>query len=169
MTDAEIKQLLKFTLANFPSYQERDMLPTAELWRATLSDMPFNVAKQAIVKVLSTSRFFPTVADIREAAVQITQPRKMEAMEAWELIASAIRRFGFMRKAEAMAALPEDVARAAEMFGWKDLCHGENVDTMKAQFRMMWEKDQARVKEMAVLPESVRMLIESNGVKRIEG
>ena len=67
------------------------MQPTAVLWEKALSDLDYPTAEKALIKVLSVSRFFPTIADIREAATQITQPRVMDAMEAWGLVGQAIK------------------------------------------------------------------------------
>ena len=53
MTNKEIVSLLAMATANFPSYQERDLKPTMLLWRETLSDMPFDIAKASLIKVLS--------------------------------------------------------------------------------------------------------------------
>ncbi|OEH86229.1 hypothetical protein BHU72_11885 [Desulfuribacillus stibiiarsenatis] len=159
MTRKEIMQLLGIATANFPSLQEKDLKPTAILWEKTLSDVPYQVAENALIKVLSTSKFFPTVAEIREAIVAITEPRKLDAIEAWDLIVQAIRKYGFYREPQAMESLPEDVARMARRFTWRELCHNENPDTLRAQFRMAWETESKREKEMSVLPTDIRELI----------
>src|SRR5690554_198287 len=75
MTRSEVAKLLSLATANFPAMQERDMRPTLVLWEKMLSDLPPEVAEAALLKVLVSAKFFPTVAEIREAAVQISQPR----------------------------------------------------------------------------------------------
>lgn len=160
MNRKEIINLLGIATANFPNMQERDMQPTAVLWEKALSDIPYQVAEKALIKVLSTSKFFPTVAEIREAATDLTQPRRMDAMEAWELIGQAIRKYGFYDQSAAMEFLPDDVARMARRFGWRELCHNENIDTLRAQFRMAWETESKREKEISVLPTEVRQILE---------
>lgn len=160
MNRKEIINLLGIATANFPNMQERDMQPTAVLWEKALRDIPYHVAEKALIKVLSTSRFFPTVAEIREAATQLTQPRKMDWSEAWELIGQAIRKYGFYDQEGAMAYLPDDVARMARRFGWRELCHNENIDTLRAQFRMAWETESKREKEVSVLPSEIRQMLE---------
>lgn len=156
----DIARLISIATANFPSMQEKDMRPTAVLWEKALSDIPYEVAEKALIKVLATSRFFPTVAEIREAATELTQPRMMDWSEAWGLIGQAIRRHGFYGEAEAMAELPEDVARMAKRFGWRDLCLNENVDVMRAHFKQAWEIEQKRKQEVIALPTEIRSMIE---------
>jgi hypothetical protein len=160
MDRKQIINLLAIATANFPNLQTKDMGPTAMLWDKALTDMDYNTAEKALIKVLSTSRFFPTVADIREAASQITNPRVMDAMEAWGLIVQAIRRFGMYRQKEGLDSLPDDVRAMANRFTWRELCLNENPDTLRAQFRMAWETQSKRENEMRQIPQEIRELIQ---------
>lgn len=162
MNRKEIINLLAIATANFPNMQERDMKPTAVLWEKSLSDIDYGTAEKALLKVLSTSRFFPTIAELREAIADITNPRSIDAMEAWGLIGQAIRKYGFYRQAEAVASLPSDVADMVKRFTWRELCLSENIDTIRAQFRMAWETQSKRKKEMNALPVDIRNLLESS-------
>jgi len=157
--------------ANFPRLQEKDMSQTAKLWEKSLSDIPYDVAEKSLLKVLSTSKFFPTISEIREAAAQITQPRTMDAMEAWGLINQAIRKYGHYRPEDGLNSLPDDVRQMAERFGWRELCLNENPDTLRAQFRMAWETQSKRENELKALPTEIRELIGgmAEGMKMIEG
>lgn len=171
MNRKEIISLLGIATANFPSMQERDMKPTAVLWEKSLSDIPYDVAEKAVIKVLATSKFFPTIAEIREAAAQLTQPRKLDAIEAWGMIVHAIRRYGYYREKEAMESLPADVVQMVKRFTWRELCLNENPDTLRAQFRMAWETQSKRENEMMALPQEIRNTITalSDGMKMIGG
>lgn len=171
MNRKEIINLLGIATANFPNMQERDMKPTAILWEKSLSDIPYDIAEKALIKVLATSKFFPTIAEIREAAADITQPRTMDAIEAWGLVIKAIRRYGSHRESEAIASLPEDVAQMVKRFGWRELCLNENPDTLRAQFRMAWETQSKRENDMRLLPTDIKNAIEglSNNMKMISG
>lgn len=170
MNKKEIINLLAIATANFPSMQEKDMKPTAILWEKALSDIDYKTAENALLKVLSTSRFFPTLAEIREAIAQITQPRQIDAMEAWGMISDAIRKYGFYQQKEAMESLPGDVVEMVKRFTWRELCLSENVDTLRAQFRMAWDTQSKRKKEMLALPSEIRTLLEGTSNQlRIEG
>jgi hypothetical protein len=160
MNRKEIINLLGIATANFPNLQTKDMQPTAVLWEKALKDIDYMTAEKALIKVLSTSRFFPTIADIREAASQITNPRVMDAIEAWGLIVRAIRMFGMYRQKEGLESLPVDVRAMAERFTWRELCLNENPDTLRAQFRMAWDTQSKRETEMRQIPRNIRGLIE---------
>jgi Loader and inhibitor of phage G40P len=170
MNRKQVAGLLMLALSNFPNMQEKNMQPTAALWEKAFSDMDYPTAEKALIKVLSTSRFFPTVADIREAAAQINQPRIMDAMEAWGLIVQAIRKYGMYRQKEGLDSLPDDVRAMANRFTWRELCLNENPDTMRAQFRMAWETQSKRENEMRQIPQEIRQYIEGtvNSMKLLD-
>ncbi|WP_026676753.1 replicative helicase loader/inhibitor [Fictibacillus gelatini] len=160
MNRKEIINLLAIATANFPSMQEKDMKPTAILWEKALNDIDYNIAEKALLKVLSTSKFFPTISEIREAAADLTQPRTLDAMEAWGLIVEAIRRYGLYNPGKAMESLPDEVVEMVKQFTWRELCLSENPETLRAQFRMAWETRSKRQKELKALPTDIRQMIE---------
>jgi hypothetical protein len=56
---------------------------TVDIWYATLADLPFGLARQAIVELLQTSPYWPKPADIRERARLIdAQARRERAKRA---------------------------------------------------------------------------------------
>lgn len=169
MERTDIIKLVRICSANYrrwPEEGKEDDLIT--LWEMMLADMDLSVAQKAIQYHMSKSVYPPTVADIRDAAAKVTQPRTLDAIEAWDMITSAIRRFGFYRQEEGLASLPADVAAMARRFTWRELCYSENIDTMRAQFRMAWETQAKRMQEQNVLPAQLVELMEStNVIKRL--
>lgn len=169
MNQSDIIKLVRILSANYRNWPEEGKEEdVVSLWEMMLSDMPVEVAKRAIQFHLSKSVYPPTIADIREAAAKVSQPRTLDAIEAWEMICTAIRKFGFYRELEGMASLPDDVARMAKRFTWRELCLNENIDTLRAQFRMAWETQSKRMHEQNILPVELVDLIESSSlVKRL--
>lgn len=171
MNRPEIIKLVALLSANYRNWpadgKEED---TVMLWESMLGDITFDIGLAAVKTHLSRSVYPPTIADIRDAAALIESPPVVDAIEAWDLIGRAIRKFGYYRQEEAMASLPDDVAEMARRFTWNELCHSENIDTLRAQFRMAWESQAKRIKEYGVMPKDIRELIESSGIiKRIGG
>lgn len=159
MDKQEIKKLIGYATANFPNMQEKDMRPTAVLWEKMLSDIPYPLAEKALQKVLSTAKFFPTIADIREAAVAISQPLPMTAAEAWGQVMDAINKFGSYRAREAMEWLSPEVSAMVKRFGFVDICRSEQIDVIRGQFIKLWESQSKREKEMSALPAPIRELV----------
>lgn len=170
MKQTEVIKLIGICSANYKNWPESGKEEhLIELWEMMLSDLELEVAKKAIQVHLSRSVFPPTVADIRDAAAKITNPRSIDAIEAWGMISEAIRKFGFYRQAEAMDTLPADVVRMVKQFTWRELCYSENIDTMRAQFRMAWETQNKRLQERNILPDEIVHLIDgSNALKRLQ-
>ena len=159
MHKAEVKKLLQWATANFPGMQERDMRPTAALWEKILGDLSYDVAETALIKVLATAKFFPTVAEIREAAVAVNAPQGLTAAEAWGIVIKSIKDYGYYREAEALQSMPEAVAQVVRWMGWQELCHSDNVDVIRGQFLKMYEAETKRHQDFAVLPPAVRDFI----------
>lgn len=164
-------KLITICSANYRNWPETGKeVATVDLWAMMLSDIPLDVAKAAIQVHLSRSVYPPTIADIRDAAALIESPPVMDAIEAWDLIGRAIRKYGYYRQEEATESLPDDVAEMARHFTWAELCHSENIDTLRAQWRMAWDSQAKRIREHGVMPKEIRELIESSGIiKRIGG
>lgn len=169
MKQADIIKLIGICSANYRNWpevgKEEHMI---ELWEMMLSDLPLDLAKRAIQMHISKSVFPPTIADIREVAARIANPRKLDFIEAWDLIGQAIRKYGFYREPDALASLPDEVAQMARRFTWRELCLNENIDTLRAQFRMAWETQSKRLNEQNILPDELVAMIEgTNVVKRL--
>ncbi|SMB97824.1 Loader and inhibitor of phage G40P [Thermanaeromonas toyohensis ToBE] len=158
MTEQEAAYLVALAAANFPALQEKDLGPTVELWYRLLQDLPYQVVEKALLKVLSEVRYFPTVAEIRQAAAEIMQPETLSPGEAWALVLQAVKRYGSYREAEALAALPEDVARAVRYLGWREICLSEQPEVVRAQFMKVYEQVIGRQRESVVTPREVREL-----------
>ena len=47
--------------------------------------------------------------------------------------------------------------------GWRDICVSENIDVVRGQFLRMYEIQQRREQERAMLPDDIRGLIDKIG------
>lgn len=165
MDQADIIKLVRICSANYKNWPEDGKEEdTVMLWEMMLSDMPLDIGKQAVQYHISKSVYPPTIADIREAAAKLANPRKLDWIEAWDLIGQAIRKYGFYRETDAVASLPGDVAQMVRRFTWRELCLNENIDTLRAQFRMAWETQSKRLNEQNILPDEIAAMIEGTDV-----
>ena len=166
MNKKEAGALVALALSNFPNLQDKEMGPTVTLWYEMLSDMPFPVAKAALMRVLSTSKFFPTIADIREAAVNNTSP-KQSWIEAWGEAQKAVRDYGSYREVEGLNSLSPSTRRTMENIGWKNFCQSEDEGVLRGQFRMAYETTEKRESETARLPEKLKEMIGNVGMQNL--
>lgn len=137
---------------------------TAKVWTMLLEDLHPLLVTNAVKKHCMTARFAPTIAEIRESAVNITNPALEEtAAEAWGNVTKAIRRFGWYREEEALASLNEKTRAAVKSMGWKSICESEEPEIVRSQFRKAYETMAARAKEQAMIPESFKKTLRELG------
>lgn len=167
----EFKRLVKGMKA---VYTSQSFLPDAEsikIWYQLLKDMPYEIANVSIQKHMATNKFPPTVAEIRSGAAEITD-KSHDWSDGWESFRKAVGRFGYYRREEAFASMDEITRKVVKRLGWKELCMSENIMQDRANFRMVYEQEQNRAMERAMLPEGLRKqmdALQSGVLKAIGG
>lgn len=158
MTHDEFKLLAKGLKAAYPS---QNFLPddySMKLWYTLLKDVNYTLASTAAYKHMCSSRFPPTIADIREQCSQVKQPEKKSWLDGWGMVQKLIGKYGFYRQREALAELDAfDPATAAvvEKLGWRSLCMSESPGVDRANFRDCYTAVQTREHEYEKLPPNV--------------
>lgn len=130
MNEKEALSLVGIALANFPALQEKDMRPTAALWAKMLADVPYEVGEKALIYVLTTAKYFPTVAEIREAVVKVSAPEMPTPLEAWAIARKIAEKYSpaYMREGDyekAMRELPAPIRKVVQSIGWREFCFGD--------------------------------------------
>lgn len=147
------------------TYFPRDnMLPTdtaMELWYDMLKDMDYRSAYIGLKNHVATSKFAPTIADIRNGAA-ISRPQELNEMEAWSLVSKAIRNSGY-NSAEEFAKLPPLVQKAvglpSQLRTWA-LDENYNEQVAMSSFQRAYKAELKRQEELQKTPQNVRNLIE---------
>lgn len=153
-------------------YPNSNMLPNTqavELWYEQLADIPYEVAEATLKKWVAVNKWPPTIADIREQAVQIREGAPAEWGEGWAQVMKAVSKYGFYQKQEALESMAPITRRCVERIGWSDICMSENVAVERANFRMIYEREAEREKREAQIPEKTRQMIERTKQKLIGG
>lgn len=147
------------------TYFPRDnMLPTdtaMELWYDMLKDMDYQSAYIGLKNHVATSKFAPTIADIRNGVV-ISQPQELNEMEAWSLVSKAIRNSGY-NSVEEFAKLPPLVQKAvglpSQLRTWA-LDENYNEQVAMSSFQRAYKAELHRHEELQKMPQNIRNLIE---------
>ncbi len=159
MTTSEFSVFTKAMRTFFP---KDNLLPTKEsmdLWYRMLKDIPYPVAEAALMKHVSTSKWPPSIAEIRENATEAITPAQADWSEAWEEARKAVQKFGSYQETEALAWMSASTAEAVRRFGYYDLCMMENPEVAKAHFRDIYNNIALREKKEAQLPDSLKSVI----------
>ena len=166
MNRQEVIALVALASSSYPSMQSREPKPIVEAWSLMLADLDFSLAKAAVIRVCRESAFFPSVAQIVEAAEDLDPCREKlpTVAEAWEEVNRLMHEYGIYRCPVYSCEL---VKRAVRAIGWDKLCMGENPDATRAHFfrlyesmRNRWHQEQEnkKVLELSGMGEVLRLL-----------
>ena len=140
-------------------YPKENLFPNpeaTEMWYGFLKDLDYQTASAAIQKWVSTSKWSPTIADIRQLSSEITMGQSPDWGDGYAEMRKAIGRYGYMNETEALESLSEITRATVRRMGWMNICMSENEDTQRANFRMIFEEVARRKREEAQMPKAVR-------------
>lgn len=123
-------------------YPKEQILPNEQalgLWYAELQDIPYNIATTALRKWVSTNKWSPTIADIRETASEIANGETQDWGEAWEKVMKAISKYGWYNQEAALASFDDLTRETVRRIGFRSLCDSDNLTADRANFRMVYE------------------------------
>jgi len=115
-------------------------------WYSCLEDLSYELVSRAIKNHAMRSKFPPTIAEIREECVAMTEQQSMTEQEAWAIVRAGIRN-GTYGAEEEFSRFPSDVQRAvvdaSALSDWAML-PSDKVDTViaalfKRQYRSVIE------------------------------
>lgn len=84
MTRGEISKLVDMTVGHFPNTQGKDRLEIKKAWEESLGGLPYQQAYEALKRVLRSAKFWPTVAEILDAASVISEERQRQSFTPWK-------------------------------------------------------------------------------------
>ena len=162
MTKQEFAILAKAIRAVYPNMLADD--GAKNVWYELLKDLDYRPASAALQRHLQTSKFPPTIADIRTA---VTKPKEeMPELEAWALARKAIRCDPDSAK-EQFERLPELVQKTigtpAALTEWGQLPSETVGSVIQSQFLRGYRAQAERQRTDAAIAPKVRQLIEETG------
>ena len=170
MTKAEVTKLLTIIAAMYPRFEISTL--KVELWLDMIGDIPFKEAQMAVKKVMMTSEFPPTVAEIRKAATDITTNKGdvLDAGKAWGEVMLAIRKYGSWSPEEAYSIMSPATAKIVKQIGWQEICSSEVIEVVRGQFMKMFDSYKVREQQDRLLPTDFKSQIEliANNFNMIE-
>lgn len=76
MNRKEIKSLIDLAAGSLPSIQKKELIEIGNTWEEMLGFLPYQLARDAVKRVLRGARFWPTVSEILDAAEVIKEERQ---------------------------------------------------------------------------------------------
>lgn len=141
--------LFAAALKTYYSKEEKLLPNTAamRLWFEQLQDIPYPLANAVLQKWVSTQKWSPSIAEIREQAVLIQNGPTPSWGEGWEAVRKAIRRYGIYNQQEAMESLSGITKEAVRYLGFRNLCLSENETSDRARFEQIYQVLEKRQRE----------------------
>lgn len=167
MTRDEMKILAKAMKAVYPQMMpDRDAF---DVWYELLKDLDYRQASAALQRHMQTSKYPPTIADIRQA---VTAPKEeMPELEAWALARKAIRCDPDSAK-EQFDRLPELVQKTigtpAALTEWGQLPSETVGSVIQSQFLRGYRAQAERQRTDTAIAPKVRKLIEDTARPMLE-
>lgn len=148
----EITKLIAVVSLAYPRYE----LPegTVHVYAGLLSDIPADALEAAARQLMVESKFFPSIAEWREKALDLMTGiyQIPSSAEAWEEVMQQINKVGHNTSPEFSHPV---IRKAVDCFGWKTLCMSESIEFDRSQFFKVYEILVKRAKDiMSLLPES---------------
>ncbi len=134
MQRSETAQILTMLSAAFRDAPISEM--TAELYETMLADLDFQACKTAVFRLIRTSKWLPTIAEVRGAVADVQLGPKRSGGEAYGDVLAEIRRTGYIGVPRFNDPV---VSRCVELMTWRGLCLGENEAADRARFIELYD------------------------------
>lgn len=134
-----VRGVLKQLFSAYPNTQATD--ETVAMYVRLLGDIPEQELQTVVDQAVATSKFLPTIAELRDMYHSLTAINRITWVEGWDMVQHEIRRIGSYG---APKFDDELTARVVAAMGWREICASENQGTDRAQFRDMYQALAAR-------------------------
>ena len=143
-------------LGELKAEQVSDML---EAYTVMLSDLDYAAANAAAQKIVATCKWWPSIAEIREATLQITDGEPAPGGSGWGEVRRAIAKFGAYRTPGVDFQFADPiVATVVKWLGWRELCHSQNEVADRARFVEAYDKQATIERKRALAPNTLPAL-----------
>lgn len=153
-----------FSAALKTYYPREGLLPNEqamELWYQRLSDIPAKVAEAALNMWVTTNKWSPSIADIREEATKIMKGEVPDWGEAWHNVNKVIRKYGSYNPKAALEELDDLTRECVKRLGYIDLCRSTDIVAARANFRIIYGQLANRKQLEAQMPPALKELVQT--------
>lgn len=154
MTYEDTIKLIGSAAMAYPSMHDKDLPALARSWYPMLADLDCGTVEIAMMQLVATSKFMPSVAEVRERALSLAHPSLPDAEAAWAEVLRQMRYTGWARTPQwSDPAIGEAVDAA--WGSWPDACRSVMQETLgvdRAHFIRIYESLTKTRREATLLP-----------------
>lgn len=145
MTDEQVCKVLAVLTTAYPSANIPEN--TVELYMEMLIVHDYLLTKQAVYRLLKTSKFFPTIAEIEEAIEKTTVQDIPDVEQAWLDVQKTMSKTGYF---ESPKFSHPAIAEAVRCIGWDNIRMSENIGVERAHFFKLYDTIKNRHRETKI-------------------
>lgn len=170
MNKTETKKIMAILWAAYPGFYAKasdgDRSAAVDLWQTCFAAEPYELVSAAVYALIKTrpNSFPPAIGEVTAQIQRLTKPDEMTAMEAWNLVAKALRNSVYGSEEE-FAKLPSAVQRIAhspsQLREWA-LMDADTVQSVIASnFQRSYTARRKSDQEFEALPPEIRQYVAS--------
>ena len=170
MNKAETIQVITILAGNYDSIAKKDSAQKqlmVNTWLECLNDLDYKLVLQAVKKTIIESPYPPTIHEVRKNAVEIANPSKAKSpMEAWQEAYKMICSGTYMTQ-EQFDVHTEEVKRFfGSVENLRSYSQNEdfNIDVVRSNFLKQYERIEKSVKELKLMPEQLKPILNNTGL-----
>lgn len=118
MNVTEAKEILRLVFGAYPTQRQRmqpeDVSAMLHVWSIGLADVDFEIGKAAISRLVCTSKWMPSISEMRAELGNLHHGRKRHGVDAW----GDLRKLQTYREREALADVDPLVLHVVGLMGW---------------------------------------------------
>ncbi len=151
MKDSEVIEIVGMIVAAYPS--SKLDAASSKIYRTMLVHLPADIARAAVTRLLATSKFAPSIAEIRSAAAELEHGPVRTGAEAYDVVLKAIRihgpAFGDHKEPTFLDPL---IPKCLGVWGtWNDACDSPSNDPGgRARFIELYDELARRQRDAVV-------------------
>lgn len=165
MTREETVKIIRIMVDSYPNYKPNNLSETVDVWNMMLEEYSYQQVSMALKSYIlsDTSGFAPAIGQLVDKIHSMTQPEQLNEMEAWALVAKALRNGGY-HALEEYEKLPPTVQKAVgtheQLRNWA-LDEYFNEENAKKSFIFAYRAEVKREQELSKMPGDVHRLVET--------
>lgn len=153
MNQKDVSTILSFIKEAYNNFQ---VTPTKiKVWYLVLSDLPYEDTKNAVLRLILTHTFPPSIAEIRQAVFNDSTLNEVEALDE---VVKALKKYGAYEGKAAMNSMSPLTRKVVEVMGWQNICLSESPEFWRNEFIKLYQRLLEREKIDNQLPSGLKML-----------
>jgi len=125
---------------------------TMKIWYECLKDIDYEIADKAIQKIIMTNKFYPSIAEIREACYELIHGEQISGEQAWNIFKKHINLHSTHEDYEKLKADYPEVYKIVSHLGARDLLMG-NPSFVRPEFERIFNQSQDSSKKNKLISE----------------